>query len=131
MNNLIKIDFSQNKRTNVKALYLSGGLADRTIKNVAYIKYQFALKELKELLDQVKQYNERINELLTFKQFIKVGELGGRNYFNRAKAAQKASKSRIILHYAALIVSLESLFHAYSRDVKEAKAVLKSKNNER
>ena len=72
MNNLIKADFSQNKRANVKALYLSGGVAGRTIEDQAYIKYKFALKELKELWTEVNQHTKRMNELLTFNQFIKL-----------------------------------------------------------
>ena len=124
MDNLIKADFSQNKRANVNALYLSGGVAGRTIRSFNYIKYQFALKELNELWSEVNQYTEQMNELLTFKQFIKLGKLGGQNYFNRAKAAQKVSKSRTVLHYAQLIVSLESLYYAYSKDASEAKAAL-------
>lgn len=130
MDNLIKADFSQNKRANVKALYLSGGVAGRTIKDAAYMKYEFARNELRELWAEVNQHTERMNELLTFKQFIKVGKLGGANYFNRAKAAQKVSRSRTILHYAQLIISLESLYYAYSRDVEDAKAALKSKGGD-
>jgi len=130
MNNLIKADFSQNKRANVKALYLSGGVAGRRIQDADYIKYQFARDELRELWAEVNQYTKRMNELLTFKQFIKLEKLGGQNYFNRAKAAQKVSKSRTILHYAQLIISLESLYYSYSKDVEEAKAALKSKGGE-
>ena len=125
MNNLIKADFSQSKRANVKALYLSGGVAGRTIQDEAYIKYKFALKELKELWAEVNQYTEEMNESLTFKQFIKIKKLGGQNYFNRAKAAQKVSRSRTVLHYAQLIISLESLYYEYSDDVAKAKAKLK------
>jgi len=124
MNNLIKADFSQNKKANVKALYLSGGVAERRIQDAAYMRYRFARDELRELWDEVNQYTKRMNELLTFKQFVKLGKLGGQNYFNRAKAAQKVSKSRTILHYAQLIISLESLYYAYSNDVSEAKAAL-------
>jgi len=130
MNNLIKADFSQNKKANVKALYLSGGVAERRIQDAAYMRYRFARDELRELWAEVNQYTKRMDELFTFKQFIKVGKLGGANYFNRARAAQKVSKNRTILHYAQLIISLESLYYAYSKDVEEAKAALKSKGGD-
>jgi hypothetical protein len=130
MNNLIKADFSQNKRANVKALYLSGGVAGRTINDETYIKYQFARDELRKLWTEVRDYTNQMEERLTFKQFVKLKKLGGANYFNRAKAAQKVSKSRTVLHYAQLIISLESLYYAYSEDAAQAKAALKSKEGE-